>query len=417
MSGGVESEVKKQRAWPMVRLGDVCEFYRGLTYKKTDEVSFSDKIVLRSNNVSLESGVLDFTELKFLRTDFLIPSEKVVQKDSILMCMANGSKIHLGKVALVTEDFGYAFGGFMGLLVPKGVAPKYLYLSLLSERFKDLIKELQNGANINNLKFADISDFEFPLPPLSVQKEIVERLEKELGEADKVAANFKKMVELADAEFKAELDETFKALENGEGGCFNTEAQRVWPMVRIGDVCEVVLGGTPSTKIEAYWGGDVFWLTPSDMGKIDGVYVDKTSRTITKEGLLKGSSLFPAYSVIVSTRAPIGYVLINTVPMCTNQGCKTLVPRESLDAKYLCFNLLGRKEELNELGTGTTFRELSTGNLKSIKISLPPLSVQKEIVERLEKELGEIEKLKAAAERGLRAAENLRKAILSEAFE
>lgn len=144
--------------WPMVRLGDVCEFQRGLTYKKSDEVAKSNNAVLRSNNIDLESGTLDLSELKCLREDFLVPPEKKVLTGTILMCMANGSKAHLGKVALISKDIGYAFGGFMGLLVPKGIFPAYLYLSLRSATFTDFIKRLQDGANINNLKFSDFCD-------------------------------------------------------------------------------------------------------------------------------------------------------------------------------------------------------------------------------------------------------------------
>jgi type I restriction enzyme S subunit len=193
----------------------------------------------------------------------------------------------------------------------------------------------------------------------------------------------------------------------------NAEA---WPMVRLGDVCEVVLGGTPSTKIDEYWNGDVNWLTPSDMSKIRGLFVSETSRKITRKGLEKGSRLFPPKSVIVSTRAPIGYVLVNTIAMCTNQGCKTLVPKDNLLAEYLCHNLRGRSDELNALGTGTTFRELATGVLKDIQIPLPPLFVQKEIVERLEKELGEADKVAANFRKIAEMADAEFKAELYETF-
>ena len=236
----VGSRVPRDRAtqsWPMVRLGDVCKFQRGLTYKKSDEVAQSDNIVLRSNNIDLDQGVLDLRELKCIREDLSVPEDKKVMPGSILMCMANGSKSHLGKVALVQDDLGYAFGGFMGLLVPEGIDSSYLYLALRSAPFKECIRKLQDGANINNLKFSDFCDFPIPLPPLSVQREIVARLEKELGEADALAAQFKEIAENADAEFKAELDETFK----------NVEGEKV----RLGDVCEFMRRGKSPTYCES----------------------------------------------------------------------------------------------------------------------------------------------------------------------
>ena len=237
-----------KKVWPLVRLGDVCEFRRGLTYSKGDEAELSSNVVLRSNNVSLETGKLDFTELKYLKETFVIPADKKVVQNSLLMCMANGSKPHLGKVALIDKDYGYAFGGFMGLLVPNDIDPKYLYLALTSAQFKSRIKSLQDGANINNLKFADIADFHFPLPPLTVQREIVARLEKELGEADKLAAKFKRVAELADDAFKAELDETFKALED------NSRRDAETRRVRLGDVCEFVRNGANIKQIQELLG-------------------------------------------------------------------------------------------------------------------------------------------------------------------
>ena len=189
-----------------------------------------------------------------------------------------------------------------------------------------------------------------------------------------------------------------------------------WEIKKLGEVCEVVLGGTPRTSVSEYWGGSVPWLTPGDMGKIQGLYVNKTSRTLTPKGLENGSRLFPANSVILSTRAPIGYVLINSVPMCTNQGCKTIVPDSAIMPKFLAYNLIGRAIELNELGTGTTFKELATGVLKNIPIPIPSLAEQKRIVEKIDAAFEKIDKLKANAERNLANAKELFQSALDEAM-
>lgn len=152
------------------------------------------------------------------------------------------------------------------------------------------------------------------------------------------------------------------------------------------------------------------------MGIVRGICVENTSRTLTDLGLSTGSTLFPANSVIVSTRAPIGYVLINKCPMCTNQGCKTLVPDGRILPAYLCHNLRGRTAELNALGSGTTFKELSTERLKNLTIPLPPLPVQREIVERLERELAEADSLAANFKRIAELADAEFKAELEETF-
>ena len=189
-----------------------------------------------------------------------------------------------------------------------------------------------------------------------------------------------------------------------------------WTTKKLGEVCEVVLGGTPRTSVDEYWGGSVPWLTPGDMGKIKGLYVAETSRSLTQQGLENGSRLFPENTVVLSTRAPIGYVLINTVPMCTNQGCKTLIPNSTIVPEYLAYNLIGRTIELNELGTGTTFKELATGVLKNIDIPIPPLAEQKRIVAKIDAAFEKIDRLKANAEKNLTNAKELLQSALDEAF-
>ena len=421
----VKKDTKSAKPWPMVRLGDVCVFRRGLTYAKTDEVAYSSKVVLRSNNVDLETGVLNLNDLKYLREDFEIPSEKIIKPNTLLMCMANGSKSHLGKVALIEQDFEYAFGGFMGLLLPKDITPKYLYYFLKAPMFKAYVKSLQDGANINNLKFSDFSELQIPLPPLSVQKEIVERLEKELGEADKVAAEFKRMVELADTEFKAELDEVFNSLsansapprEIKNDGCVGfvtrgaAEDAEKWAMARLGDVCEEIR---------------------------ERISVDEVAlkNYITTDNMLKGcGGVRVAESVPVEgslVKYQIGDVLISNIRPYLKKawladrsgGCSSDVivfrsVRTDLSEEYL-FKALSQEGffEYSMLNvSGTKMPRGKREWIKDFEFPLPPLSVQKEIVAKLDAAKERCEKLKAEAERGLRAAENLRKAILSEAFE
>ena len=154
--GGLD---KNPNGWPTKKLCEICSFYRGLTYAKPDEVPFSSKIVLRSNNVDLDSHSLLIDEdLKYLREDFVIPEEKRVTKDSILMCMSNGSRKHVGKVAYIDKDYGYAFGGFMGLLKPViSYTPIYVFYALLSPDFKGFLNRIGEGIGILNLKFSRLT--------------------------------------------------------------------------------------------------------------------------------------------------------------------------------------------------------------------------------------------------------------------
>ncbi len=188
------------------------------------------------------------------------------------------------------------------------------------------------------------------------------------------------------------------------------------PLVKLGDVCEVVLGGTPKTAVSEFWGGSIPWVTPKDMRADKHRFIAKTERTLTEAGLASGSTLLPAGSLILSTRAPIGYLRINTVPMCTNQGCKSLVPKPGVNVSYLYYNLLLRRGELNDLGSGSTFLELGTPALRNLELPLPSLAEQERIVAHLERTLGAIDAMEAKFREMAETAERHFRATLAESF-
>ena len=191
-----------------------------------------------------------------------------------------------------------------------------------------------------------------------------------------------------------------------------------WQIKRIGEVASIVNGGTPSTSNPKYWDGGIEWLTPKDMGKLTGKYVSFGERTISQEGVDNSSAkILPPYSVILSSRAPIGYVAINTLPMSTNQGCKGLIPSKSITAEYLLYFLLKSTKLLNDLGTGATFKELSGGKLGEILIPVPSISEQQHIVTLLDAEFAKIDVLKANAEKNLQNAKDLFQAALKKELE
>lgn len=190
-----------------------------------------------------------------------------------------------------------------------------------------------------------------------------------------------------------------------------------WRYLALSTVCDVVNGGTPKTGNPEYWGGKHLWITPAEMGKRASPYVDDTERKLTDAGLRNSSArLLPPFSVILSSRAPIGHLVINTKPMATNQGCKGLVPGAQLDHKFLFYYLSGIVDVLNDLGTGATFKELSAGKLKEVPVPVAPISDQKRIVRLLDKALEGVAVIKSHTQRKLVALDALRESLLHEAF-
>ena len=184
------------------RLGDIASFRRGLTYSKGDEAPLSNKRVLRSNNIDLESSSLDLSEIKYLREDFIIPDDRKLVANSIFICMSNGSKQHVGKVAFIPEDMDYAFGGFMGLIVPSSeVSAKYVFYACQSSAYRSFLSQVGNGIGITNLRFSDLEKFEFPVPSLADQQRIVAELDLLSGIIENKNAQLKTLDDLAQSIF------------------------------------------------------------------------------------------------------------------------------------------------------------------------------------------------------------------------
>ena len=164
----------------VISIGSLASFSRGLTYSRNDEVDFSENVVLRSNNIDLATNTLNYDELKYISDAIVIPNDKKLQRNSIFMCMSNGSKQHLGKVAYIDKDYPYAFGGFMGLIRPNEelIVPKLLYYYFCSSKFKRFLSSIGNGANINNIKFVDIAKDCISIPEKLIQQSIVVELDK-----------------------------------------------------------------------------------------------------------------------------------------------------------------------------------------------------------------------------------------------
>ena len=212
--------VVRESGYSIVGLGEVCEIVRGVTYSKSDESGNSGHQVLRANNISKDASALDLSEIKYVSSSVEFPDSKKLQASDIFICMASGSKDHIGKVAFVSGDTDYYFGGFMGAVrvKPERIDPSYLFQQLRHNRFNDFLREQISGANINNLGVKLFYQFTIPLPPLDVQREFVAEIEgyqRVIDGARAVVDNYRPRVAVDPA----------------------------WPLVAIGEICERVQYG------------------------------------------------------------------------------------------------------------------------------------------------------------------------------
>jgi len=169
-----------------------------------------------------------------------------------------------------------------------------------------------------------------------------------------------------------------------------------WCWVRLGEIGQIVGGGTPRTEDKLSWqNGKIPWLTPADMKNIEGKYVSHGERYITEYGLKHSSTqLMPEGAILFSSRAPIGYIAIANNDITTNQGFKSIVPHIFKMSEFIYYYLMTITPEIEKMGSGTTFKEVSGTVMKKVSIPLPPLNEQQRIVERIEELLPEIQSLK-----------------------
>ncbi len=175
-----------------------------------------------------------------------------------------------------------------------------------------------------------------------------------------------------------------------------------WRWSTLGCEAEVVGGSTPSTKDDAnYEGGQIPWITPADLSGYRDKYIERGKRNITEKGLNgSGARLMPEGTVLFSSRAPIGYVVIAKNQVATNQGFKSFVLGPNLSPDYVYYYLKRAKELALRLASGTTFPEISGKKAKEIPIPVPSLDEQHDIVEGIETQLARLDDAVAAFQRG-----------------
>lgn len=162
-----------------------------------------------------------------------------------------------------------------------------------------------------------------------------------------------------------------------------------WKKCKLADLGEVVGGATPSTKDEENYGGDIAWITPKDLSLLKGRFIERGERTISDKGLNSCSAkMMPRNSVLFSSRAPIGYVAIAAGPVCTNQGFKSIIPNNSTDYMFLYYLLRYKKDAIEAMGSGTTFKEVSASTMRSVEVQVP---VEKKDQERISAVLAAID--------------------------
>lgn len=188
-----------------------------------------------------------------------------------------------------------------------------------------------------------------------------------------------------------------------------------WEITTIKRIFTLFAGATPKSEIPENWDGDIVWITPADYKTIDK-YVSQGKRNISEMGLSSCSAtLIPCNSIIFSKRAPIGSVVINSVPLCTNQGCISNVPKNGVNAIFYYYVMSIYTEQFELYSAGTTFKEISANNFGNFKIVFPPFYEQQKIANYLDKKCAEIDSLSSNIQSQISILEDYKKSVIIEA--
>lgn len=400
--------------WQTKTLGDVCEFQRGLTYAKGDEVDVSDNIVLRATNIDLATNLLDFSELKYISDGITIPENKKVKAGSLMICTASGSKSHLGKVAYIDDDYGYAFGGFMGMVTPKHeLHPKFLFHLLTSPAYKDFIAALSDGANINNLKFDDLRQFVVPLPPLTEQQRIVVILDEAFDGIATAKANAEQNLQNARALFESHLQSVF------------AQRGKSWVEKPLNELCDIKHGF--AFKSEFFTSeGDYVLLTPGNFYESGG-YRDRGEKQkyyvgeIPHDYLLNEGDLLVAMTEQAAGLLGSPILVPESDKFLHNQrlGLVTKKPDVPWTNEFFfhVFNTQAVRKEIHDSASGVKVRHTSPTKIGDVVVSFPTsISEQRAIVSTLKGLSEETQRLESLYQCKLAALDELKKSLLHQAF-
>ena len=360
--------------WEIKKIKDVCSIIRG-------------------NEPGSKSYNNSGKGYKFIRVSDV--SKKVLKSvfvdsnpNKLIFCNKNDVLLVLdGVPGVVAKDFEGAISSGIRIIKPKTnkICNNFLFYILQHRDVQIIIENYTKGTTIKHANNA-VDYINIPLPSLPEQQKIAAILSTADDEIQKVDEQVAMTEQIKKGLMQKLLTRgightKFKMTKIGE-------IPEEWDTFGLGEIFKTITGTTPSTKVKDYWhGGTIEWLTPKDLNKLNNtITLPPSERKVTEKALKENNlNILPENSILISTRAPVGYVGINNTKITFNQGCKGLVPlnRDVSFPFFYAYYLKSKTTFLNSLSTGSTFKELSKEGLDDVVVPLPPLPEQQKIGEIL----------------------------------
>jgi len=358
--------------WGKVKIGECCEitsskriFYS--EYVESGVPFYRSKEIIESSNGQAISEPLFISQEKYdeIKRNFGVPQPG----DMLLTSVGT-----IGVPYVVKEDdyFYFKDGNLTWFRKFNGnLEPKYLYYWVRSAEGQGVLYNTTIGSSQKALTIASLKGLEIPCPPIVVQNRIVEIL---TGYDALIEIN-QKQVKLLEEAAQRLYKEWFVDLRfpGHETTPIVDGIPEGWEEKAMADICDSIGGGTPSTKNDEYYReGKIRWVTPTDITRKNGLILLDTEKKITEEGLRNSSAkMVPPYTILMTSRASVGFFGLCEHEVCTNQGFISCVPYQENVRCYLLHNLMSRVDEIRAKASGSTFLEISKKTFRDLRIILP----------------------------------------------
>lgn len=362
--------------WETQHLGDIAEFRNGVNYNKS---SFGKGVKVVGVSNFQDYTKPDYSELEQINPDGIVTDRNILCDGDIVFVRSNGNRNLIGRSLFIEqppEEVTHSAFTIRLRFITHDVFPKFYAYFFRSQTVRQSLSAFGGGTNISNLNQDILSALDVPIPPLPVQQRIAGILSAYDDRIENCQRRIKILEEMARAlyrewfiNFRFPGHQKIKLVHSPLG-----PIPHGWEVKTVAESFDISGGGTPSRKEPEYWeGGTIQWFAPSDLTAASSMFMDDSGERITDVGLAKSSArLFPNRSVMLTSRATIGAIAINTHEACTNQGFITCLPNECAPLFFLFHWVTENVPTFQRMASGATFKEISRGVFKTIEFLQPP---------------------------------------------